>query len=103
MDKKSNKKEVIDDEANTSKTREEVDTFLELPVELRDTFYSNGIKILSGQYDFVLDFVELPPINNEHLEGIRIYVNPFNFKLFVKLFNEQLKIYEEQFGEIEIQ
>ena len=93
MERNPNKKNVIDDETD----------ILKIPVELRDTFYSNGIKILSGQYDFVLDFVELPPINNEHLEGIRIYVNPFNFKLFVKLFNEQLKIYEEQFGEIEIQ
>ena len=89
MVKKSNKKEVIDD----------ID-ILKMPVELRDTFYSNGLKILGSQYEFVLDFIELPPKDNELLEGIRIYINPINFKLFTELFNEQLKKHEKQFGEI---
>ena len=72
------------------------------PIDLRDTFYSNGVKMLSSQYEFSLDFFEQPPRDDGYFEGIRLYVNPINFKLFTKLFNEQLEQYEKRFGEIKI-
>lgn len=78
----------------------ELDDLLKIPIELRDTFYADGIKIFGGQYNFILDFFEQPVKDNGFLEGIRIYVHPVSLKAFSDLIRTQLKQYEELFGKI---
>ena len=73
-----------------------------IPIEFRDTFYANGVRLTSSQYEFVLDFFQQPPQDNGRYEGFRIYLNPENFKLFTNLFKEQLEIFEEKIRKIKV-
>lgn len=72
------------------------------PIDFRDTFYANGIRIVGTQLDFVLDFFEQPPKDEGCFEGIRIFVNPVSLKVFSNLIIDQLKQYEKMFGEIKV-
>ncbi|MEA3458314.1 MAG: DUF3467 domain-containing protein [Candidatus Thermoplasmatota archaeon] len=71
-----------------------------IPIELRDTLYSNGIRIFGGQYEFALEFFQQPMADTGSFEGIRIIINPLNLKMFNKFIEEQIGEYEKEFGEI---
>jgi len=91
----------MEDESKNNIKDKEFDDLLKIPVELRDTFYADGIKILAGEYSFVLEFFEQPIKDNGFLEGIRIYVHPVSLKAFSDLIRDQLEEYEELFGKLD--
>lgn len=60
--------------------------------------YSNMMQILHTKDEFLLDFLNIfPPTGTLNS---RIIVSPGHFKRMVKAMEENLKKYEDQFGEI---
>lgn len=86
VDSKEPKKELIQWDLN------------KIPFEIRETIYSNAVKISFSEIEVCLEYAILPPKENNKIESIRIFIHPKNFKLFLDLFNEQFKRYQEAFG-----
>ncbi len=67
------------------------------------SFYSNSIGSGFSSDDFYIDFVQLPAEDGENRANTtRIFLNPKNFKCFVKFLKERLDDYEKEYGEIKI-
>jgi len=73
--------------------------------------YSNETVVSSSNFDIVIGFnqtiPEFDPSKNETIKisklQHKIIMSPQHFKVFVKIINEQLFKYEEQFGTITVE
>jgi len=72
------------------------------PINSIGAYYTNAVRVSYNPYEFYLDLIQYPPKDDGHVDSIRVYVNPINFKHFTNLFVEMLKKYEGQFGPIKI-
>jgi len=62
--------------------------------------YSNGMQVLHTREEFCLDFFNLfPP---QGILTARVLMSPAHLKRIVKVLEENLKRYEEKFGEVKI-
>lgn len=62
--------------------------------------YSNAMQILHTKEEFVLDFLNIfPPTGTLNS---RIILSPGHLKRMMKVLEENLKKYEDQFGKIEV-
>jgi len=62
--------------------------------------YSNVMQILHAKEEFVCDFLNVfPPTGTLNS---RVIVTPGHFKRMIKAMEENLKKYEEKFGEVEV-
>lgn len=62
--------------------------------------YANQVAIMHSKHDFVIDFIAMfPP---EALVNARVITNPASFKRMYHALGVNLKKYEAQFGEIEL-
>lgn len=64
------------------------------------SYYSNSIQIVHSENEFILDFLLSLP--HENILSSRIIINPNKMKKIIKLLQENLLIYEKEFGKIEI-
>ncbi len=60
--------------------------------------YANAVQIRHNQDEFLLNFLNITPPNGR-VSG-KIITSPGHFKRFVNAMQENLKKYEENFGEI---
>ena len=62
--------------------------------------YSNVAKITHSQEEFVLDFFTL--VENTGTLVSRVIMSPGHMKRFIRALDENLKNYEDRFGQIEV-
>lgn len=73
----------------------------ELPDDL-DSKYVNFVRISHTAAEFVLDFSLLLPGSGKPTVDARLVMSPTAVKLFLAAFNENIKRYENKFGEIKL-
>ena len=66
--------------------------------ELRGN-YSNVMRVVHNKEEFVLDFMNI--VEGNGVLSSRIFVSPGHLKRMVKVLQDNLKNYEDQFGNIE--
>ena len=83
---------------NNKKNSEKID-WSKIPIEIIDSFYTNGVRVTYSDTEFSIDFFQQPKNENNNFRGMRIYITPQNLKLFTKVFQEQLNNHEKKFAE----
>jgi hypothetical protein len=74
---------------------------IELPEEVAEGIYANFAVITHSTSEFVLDFARIVPgLPKAKVQG-RIIMTPVNAKLLMITLQDNLKKFEEKFGEIE--
>jgi len=74
---------------------------IELPEEVAEGIYANLAVITHSTSEFVLDFARIVPgLQKAKVQG-RIIMTPVNTKLLMKTLQDNIKKFEEKFGEIE--
>ncbi|MEJ5285489.1 MAG: DUF3467 domain-containing protein [Brevinematia bacterium] len=73
---------------------------IDIPNDNSIVHYSNFAIVSHSPEEFVIDFAAILPGKEEAKVVSRIIMTPKNFKNFVMAINNNLKNYEEQFGEI---
>lgn len=76
---------------------------IELPEEIAEGTYSNLAIISHSNSEFVVDFVRMLPGLPKAKVKSRIVLNPQHAKRLLLALSDNLKKFEENFGEIEIQ
>lgn len=74
---------------------------IELPEDIAEGIYANFAVIAHSNQEFIVDFVRLMPGTPKAKVKSRIILTPQHAKRLVKALAENLKRYEEQFGQIE--
>jgi|GEM_PF-3001380 len=92
-----------DEKTNNNKIDDKKQEQKTAPIDIRGSYYTNGVRTTFSQYEFLLDFFQYPLRDDGRFDGFRVYVNPVNFKHITNLFVEQLKQYEKHFGEIKLE
>lgn len=64
------------------------------------SFYTNGIGLTFDETEIILEFLQTPPKQDGTVDAIRIIANPGTLKRFTKTFQELIKSYEKEYGEI---
>lgn len=67
--------------------------------------YCNYSEIVSGIYDFILDFSMISPGEDEEIvyhDSIRVIMSPQHVKAFFKILKEEITEFEEKYGEIKL-
>jgi hypothetical protein len=64
------------------------------------SFYTNGIGLTFDETEIILEFFQTPPKQDGTVDAIRIITNPGTLKKFTKVFQELIKSYEKEYGEI---
>ncbi|UCC11838.1 MAG: DUF3467 domain-containing protein [candidate division WOR-3 bacterium] len=75
---------------------------VELTPEQSEGIYANGVGINHTPSEFILDFVRFLPGAKKAKVFARIIMTPQNARLLRKALEENLKKYEEKFGQIKI-
>lgn len=70
--------------------------------EVAQGIYVNFLTVLHNKAEFVMDFGRIIPGKNEVKIFSRLISNPIAFKQIVLTLNENLKKYEEVFGDIKM-
>ncbi len=73
---------------------------VDIPSDNSIVHYSNFVIVSHSPEEFVIDFATILPGKEEAKVTSRIIMTPKNFKNFVVAINNNLKNYENQFGEI---
>ncbi|MCX7820559.1 MAG: DUF3467 domain-containing protein [Brevinematales bacterium] len=73
---------------------------IDIPNDNCIVHYSNFAIVSHSPEEFVIDFATILPGKEEAKVVSRIIMTPKNFKNFVMAINNNLKNYEDQFGEI---
>ncbi len=73
---------------------------IDIPDNESIVHYSNFAIVSHSPEEFVVDFAAILPGKEEAKVVSRIIMTPKNFKNFVMALNNNLKNYEDQFGEI---
>jgi len=66
--------------------------------EVMKGVYANNMQIMHTKEEFVLDYMNILPPSG--IMNSRVIVSPGHLKRMVKALSENLKKYEDQFGEI---
>lgn len=69
-----------------------------LPDELKGGVFSNNVFISHTPEEFIFDFLSVLPTIGSVVS--RVIMTPSHTKRFVKVLTENLKIYEDKFGEV---
>lgn len=75
---------------------------IELPAEVTDGIYSNLAVIAHSTSEFVVDFLILTPGAQKAKVKSRVLMTPENAKRLLGALQENVKRYEQQFGEIDM-
>lgn len=76
-----------------------------------EAFYTDSLTIMHGQSKFVIDFKQVTPrldqIGNDEQQTLKVVHNPILMepqaaKVLLKVLEENIEKYEEEFGEIEV-
>jgi hypothetical protein len=73
-----------------------------LSKEIANGVYSNIFNVIFSQAEFVLDFGKLVPGKDDFDIVARVLMAPMNLKRMINVLEENLKKYENQFGEIKV-
>ncbi|MGC9336616.1 MAG: DUF3467 domain-containing protein [Candidatus Cloacimonadia bacterium] len=73
-----------------------------IPKEISDGIYSNVAFINFNNAEFVLDFARILPAISEAKIHARIVLTPPHCKRIMRLLEDNIKKYEEKYGEIAI-
>ena len=73
---------------------------IELPEAIAEGIYSNLVIIAHSPSEFVLDFVRAVPGAQKSKVQSRIIMTPLNAKNLARALEENIKKFEEKFGEI---
>lgn len=66
------------------------------------TIYSNIVRIGHSPYEFMIDFGQFQPEGKEAFMDVRIITSPQHAKAILKALKENIAIYEEKYGKINI-
>ncbi len=66
------------------------------------TIYSNIVRIGHSPYEFMLDFGQFQPEGKRAFMDVRIITSPQHAKAILKALKENIAIYEEKYGKINI-
>ena len=78
---------------------------IELPQEIESGIYANGISVTHADNEFFLDFIRIIPYADNSALGkvvSRIIINPQNAKRVMDALRDNIKKYENDFGEIKV-
>ncbi len=75
---------------------------IELPEKESEGVYANRSNIIFSQSEFIIDFIKILPGMKKGKVVSRILMTPQNYKMLVKVLNDTMKKYEDQFGEIKV-
>ena len=75
---------------------------IELPEVLAEGAYVNFSIVAHSETEFVIDFVRMLPGLPKARVKSRIVFNPLQSKQFLRLMEHQVKVYEKQFGSIDL-
>lgn len=73
---------------------------IELPEEVAEGIYTNLAVITHSTSEFVLDFARMVPGNPKAKVQGRIIMTPVNAKLLLRTLEDNIKKFEDKFGEI---
>jgi len=74
----------------------------EIPDDVADGVYANVVSVVFSPAEFVLDFGRVVPGKNNVKVKSRVILSPINAKHLLHNLMEQVRRYEQQFGEIKI-
>lgn len=66
------------------------------------TIYSNIVRIGHSPYEFMLDFGQFQPEGKRAFMDVRIVTSPQHAKAILKALKDNIDIYEERYGKINI-
>lgn len=66
------------------------------------TFYSNIVRIGHSPYEFMLDFGQFQPEGKKAFMDVRIVTSPQHAKAILKALKDNIDIYEERYGKINV-
>lgn len=66
------------------------------------TIYSNIVRIGHSPYEFMLDFGQFQPEGKKAFMDVRIITSPQHAKAILKALKDNIDIYEEQYGRINV-
>ena len=76
---------------------------IELNEKEAEGIYANMVNIIFNPSEFILDFVRLMPLTQKGKVQSRIIMTPPNLKMLSKALEDNVKKFENQFGEIKMQ
>ncbi len=93
------KKQVIGEKMTENKTKQ---INIELPEDIAEGTYANLAMVTHSPAEFVMDFTRVMPGVPKAKVKSRIVMTPQHAKMFLNALQENLAIYESQFGEIKL-
>jgi hypothetical protein len=75
---------------------------IELPENVAEGIYANFAVITHSPSEFVVDFARMVPGAPKAKVQARVIMTPMNTKLLLKALEENIKKFEEKFGEIKM-
>jgi len=75
---------------------------IKLDKEQAEGTYSNAVIVSHSTSEFIMDFARIMPGTSEAKVYSRIVMTPQNTKMLLKTLQDNIKKFEEQFGEIKI-
>jgi len=75
----------------------------ETQIERIKTIYSNIVRIGHTPYEFILDFGQFQPEGKNVFMDVRIITSPQHAKAILKALKDNIVIYEEKYGKINIE
>ncbi len=76
---------------------------IELPEQLAEGIYANLAVIAHSASEFVVDFIRTVPGVPKAKVQARVIMTPLNTKNLMLALQQNIKMYEEKFGEIKVQ
>ena len=80
--------------------RKPVKLQIDVPPEIAPGRYANVTMVNHTETEFVVDFIFLQPQSPKAQVGNRVILSPKNAKRFLMVLTQNLKKYEERFGEV---
>lgn len=75
---------------------------IELPEEIAEGIYANLVAIVHSASEFVLDFIRAVPGAPKAKVQTRVIMTPLNAKNLMLALKDNIKKYEDKFGEIKL-
>ena len=75
---------------------------IEIPQDKAEGVYSNFVGVIHSPSEFIFDFAKFLPGLKKAKVVARVIMSPQHAKSFLKTLEENIKKYEENFGEIKL-
>ena len=75
---------------------------VEIPADKAEGTYSNLVMITHSPPEFILDFTRIMPGVPKAVVQSRIIMTPQHAKMFLNALQENIQMFERQFGEIKV-